>query len=351
MSSTAIEAESKKLVKAGCPECRIAKTTLDDLLSGESWAPTKSTLRALVKALGLDEGQTRLLHEAAEEAERARVTARKRLSSGSSHNGQQDHTAVTVASQIPISDGALRDASMSSVPDMLSDTNALSVQAVEDSGRPSANGSEESPPGPILPSATEMQPLLYGVGLTASAYGDDSREVARPGVVARRHPNRRLWIYAVSLIVGAIVLLVTLNFRTWQDSPAPERSGRFAIPVPGDTITSPIDLRGFATIPLNEQLWVLQKAPNNIYYTVTNDPAPVSVDAQGDWTVRNVGVGKNAEDFGKQYEFFLISSPRGVAIEIAVNQIPSGRHSANFKEVPAEATVLDSLPVTLSGAS
>jgi hypothetical protein len=76
LSSTRIEAEGARLARAGDPAARVAKTTVDDLLSGASWAPTPATIRALAAAMKLDDSERQALHDAAEEAQRARTANR-----------------------------------------------------------------------------------------------------------------------------------------------------------------------------------------------------------------------------------------------------------------------------------
>lgn len=161
-----------------------------------------------------------------------------------------------------------------------------------------------------------------------------------------RLPRRRLLASAlVAVVVVAALVVVVLNGQ----GESPVSSGEFATPEPDSRVASPLDVRGSASVAADDELWLLLKSRNNSFYTVTNEPAPITVDANGDWTVHTVGVGKDADDVGKRYELYLVASPRGGSLASAVQEKPPERHSVGFAELPTDTTVLDSVAIQLSG--
>jgi hypothetical protein len=128
----------------------------------------------------------------------------------------------------------------------------------------------------------------------------------------------------------------------------PSASGRIVEPRPGQDVASNIDVRGYGSTPDDQVLWVLLKSLNNHYYTVTSDPAPVDIDAAGDWIVRGVGIGKEGDK--GDYELVLVVAPRdGSAIERALAR-RGPRLSADFgQELPEGTRELHRITVTLPG--
>lgn len=160
-----------------------------------------------------------------------------------------------------------------------------------------------------------------------------------------RRSRQMLALAAVAVVVISALVLVFINRQ--RESPA--SSGEIATPQPDSRVASPLDVGGSASVAADDELWLLLKSRNNSFYTVTNEPAPIIVDANGDWTVHTVGVGKDADDIGKRYELYLVASPRGGPIAAAVQGKPLERRSVEFAALPTATTVLDSVAIQLSG--
>lgn len=126
--------------------------------------------------------------------------------------------------------------------------------------------------------------------------------------------------------------------------------GNFEMPMPDQEVISPLDVSGRATVSGGEALWLLSKPPNGNYYTTTSDPAPVDVDARGDWIIQEVGLGKGENDMNEPFELVLVAAPReGSVIEDSVDN-RGDRMSADLgKQLPEDTRELDRVTVRLTG--
>ena len=174
---------------------------------------------------------------------------------------------------------------------------------------------------------------------------------AHPELVADESRHSKRLLTRRNILVAGVGASLGIAFALYRaaDQQQPAPYGRIAVPEPGAQITSPTDLRGFASVGGNMELWVLSKAPDNIFYTVTSNPAPLAVNASGEWTLNDVGVGKNVGDVHQKYEFFLVTCPEAGVIASAVEE--RNRMSARFEQIPADTAVLHSVPVELAAWS
>ncbi len=158
---------------------------------------------------------------------------------------------------------------------------------------------------------------------------------------------RWLRVAAPVLLVLSVSILLAVHFAPRETS---EPSGRFIEPPADARVSNRIDVHGVARVPEGNEVWVLLRPPDNAFYTVTAHPAPLTVAANGQWTLRGVGLGKDAGDVGRQYELVLVAIDGG-EFDQAVATGRVGRLSARFERLPPKAELLDSVTVRLASWS
>jgi len=390
-------------------------------MSGETWAPTKATMRALVTAMKLDAGETSRLHAAAEQAEHARARYRKRGPTARSRGPRPASGSASVTEQ---SDGAIVGPGTEELaattddviggdvigdvaappPDVTAVRTDVTAPAEDTTVRADVIAPAEDttvradvtteraeapvPPGPVpitvrirnsadspAVNRPRMVPTRIPQVMPPTAHdlgGPDARgpsEVTAADAVAaasppggvgftRVHhaPARRVSAKDVIICGLAVALAVMLGqvVRLSQGSSAPQGVGwaRFASPSAGDRIAGRIDVHGIAELHQSQELWVLTRAPDNKIYTVTDQPAPVMIDARGDWAVHGVGLANRSatgqSKIGGKYELFLVASPSGSGISQVVHDRQPGQQTVGFTQLPGKSVVLDSVSVELS---
>ncbi len=168
------------------------------------------------------------------------------------------------------------------------------------------------------------------------------------GARSRRLHRRRTRVATLLLLAFVGLALTVAIGANWAAS-SKQESGRILDPGPTSQVRNPVNVSGLASLPEDRRIWLLLRAPNNAYYTVTARPAPLDVGTDGRWSLRRVGVGKGADDVGKEFELVLVAVDRGGRFERQVEAGRPGRTSVEFERLPDEADVLDRVAIQLAG--
>ncbi|MBM7807774.1 hypothetical protein JOD57_003611 [Geodermatophilus bullaregiensis] len=192
-------------------------------------------------------------------------------------------------------------------------------------------------------------------GASKQALGTERFDGSKP---VRLRPRRKRMLATTcvigltGIVVGAATIVgLNVGISPIADPATPPpvtTAANFTFPADGDEVASPILARGLADLPDNYSLWILTRPEDNRYYTVNT--RPLIIDQENRWEF-SVVIGQGPEDIGRSYDLFLVAGIAGSnSIDTAFRDHGSDITVA-FEALPVDVTILDSVRVTLAGAS
>lgn len=162
--------------------------------------------------------------------------------------------------------------------------------------------------------------------------------------LTRRRPFRRTAILVSSVLLLLCAVLLGVLRVHGAEHP---RSARIETPTEGESLASPLVVKGTAVVPAGELLWLLVQPPDGRYY-LTGDKRPMHVDDDGTWTSSTVKLGQDERDAGFAYNLWVVAAPTGGSFATTVREHVEGDRHGGFAALDPDAKRLDSVRVTLA---
>ena len=166
-----------------------------------------------------------------------------------------------------------------------------------------------------------------------------------------RTSNRASSIAQTSLVLLVLFQVVVIVYLFLLGQPgvvAADRSLTFRDPTDREEVRSPVTARGTAPATPDEELWILVRPPDGVYYTTGRSPE--RVDERGDWSSSRMKLGRGQRDVGLEYDLVAVLVPaRANQIRQALEQVPGEGRSARFVDLPRDVARQTSVRIKLSG--